>query len=90
MDNTWTQASTMPRDAYLVDGSAFHPAWGIIMSGGYIGEGDDQVLISEDAQGCNSIDILILGTKLSAKLGQLQYSGTASLELSENSKHNLG
>ena len=47
MDNTWTQASTMPRDVY--GGSpAFHPTWGFIMSGGF--SSYDQVLISEDAQ----------------------------------------
>lgn len=47
MDNTWTQTSTMPRDVY--GGSpAYHPAWGMIMSGGF--SSYDKVLITEDAQ----------------------------------------
>merc|ERR1712154_322967 len=46
-DNTWSKVSTMPRQADATS-PAFHPAWGIIMSGGYTQY--DKVLVTKDPQ----------------------------------------
>ena len=48
-DNTWTKASTIPRH-FAAGASAFHPAWGIIMSGGLdpIGISFDEVTVTKD------------------------------------------
>ena len=44
-DDTWTKTSTIPRD-FDRGASAFHPAWGIIMSGG--GLDDDEMTVTKD------------------------------------------
>ena len=53
LEDTWTKSSTIPRDIYYA-ASAFHPAWGIIMSGGYEDYDEDiysaEVTITGDAE----------------------------------------
>ena len=43
-DDTWTKKSTIPRD-FVSGGSAFHPGWGIIMSGGFV---TNEVTLTKD------------------------------------------
>ena len=47
MEDTWSQISTIPR-AVDAAASAYHPAWGIIMAGGF--DSDSDVTITKDAE----------------------------------------